>query len=75
MGKLSKIKRAFNNATETKKKDIWFYGHGCKFLDNGRVEFTLYYPARNSYRRYIAKMAEEWMVNTYGHDGEVALSD
>lgn len=76
MGKLSKIRRAFNNASENRKKDIWFHGYGCKFLDNGRVDFIDFpYPARHSYRRYIAKLANEWMAETYGHKGEVALSD
>ncbi len=75
MGKLSKIKRAFNKSSESTKKDIWYYGKGCKFLDDCSVYFTTYCPARYSYRRYIAKMAEEWMVKTYGHDGEVALGD
>lgn len=75
MGKLSKIRRAFNNSSESTKKDIWFFGKGCKFLDDGSVYFTTYFPACRSYKRYIAKMAEEWMVNTYGHDGEVALGD
>ena len=75
MGKLSKIRRAFNNSSESTKKSIWFHGYGCSFLEDGSVSFSLRYPTRYSYKRYVAKIAEEWMVNVYGHEGEVALCD
>lgn len=75
MGKLSKIRRAFDNSSEITKKGIWFNNHGCKFLDDGSVYFTSSFPACRSYRRYVAKIAYKWIVETYGHDGEVALRD
>lgn len=75
MGKLHKIKRAFDRATESQKKYVWYHECGCKFLDDGSVHFTTRYPTRYSYQRYIAKLAKTWIVETYGHDVEVALSD
>lgn len=75
MGKLHRIRRAFDKVTEQQKKHIWQHGSGCKFLDDGSVHFTLYYLDVHSYQRYIAKLAEAWMRKTYGRKGEVAQRD
>ena len=75
MGKLHKIKQAFDRASEKQKKYVWYHNCGCKFLDDGSVYFTTRYPTVYSYQRYVAKLANKWIIETYGHEGEVALGD
>ena len=63
MGKLSKIRRAFDKLPEKRKKYIWYHRTGCS-IENGDVKFTLHYPEVYSYRSYVTSLANEWLADT-----------
>jgi hypothetical protein len=60
MGKLHKIRKAFDEQTDKRKRYIWYHGSGCYFRD-GQVVFTLMYPQACSYKRFVHKIATEWL--------------
>ncbi len=77
MGKLHKIRRAFDKLSDKRKQDIWHGRHGCVIKPGGEVMFTQYWHDAKSYRNYIAKISEDWIVKhlaTRHYDG-VALRD
>lgn len=76
MGKLHKIRRAFDKLSDERKRDIWHGRFGC-VIRPGEVVFTQYWRDATSYQRYIDKISEEWIVKHLAsrQNSGVALRD
>jgi len=58
MGKLHKIRKAFNRLPDREKHKLAGYSSGVWFWPNGEVRLWVF---TESYRGYVRKLAQAWL--------------